>query len=390
MKDQLNVLGIMNGTSIDGVDFVLCKIRRKPFSCTLVAHEHLEFSRELADDLRAAAQHKLHVDSLALLHHQLGRFYAESVLRVSKKEKWKIDLVGVHGQTVFHAPPHATLQIGESSYLQVALGVPVVSDFRALDLALGGQGAPIASLFHREVLVPLARKKYGASKSISARASGKTVKGSSRAPLSVAVQNLGGIANVSYFDGKHALAFDSGPANMLVDLAMKKFSNGAKGFDFGGEFAARGIAVPEVLNQWMKHEYLAQKPPKSCGREQFGEAFFAGAVKDLARFSNEDAVATLTEFTAASVAESYLKFLPHIPSVTVLCGGGAKKSFLRARLQFRLAESRVVTTDDLGWPVDAIEGAAFALLAAYRAWGLPSNIPATTGARRSASLGKIS
>lgn len=371
VKNSLRVLGIMNGTSIDGVDLVLCRISKKPFKCALLEQLHFDFSRELQTQLRLAAKHELKVDALALLHHDLGRFYAEIVKWAVSSKKWKVDLIGVHGQTVFHAPSKATLQIGEPSYLRVEVGVPVVSDFRTLDFALGGQGAPIASLFHREVLAPLVAKKLKLPKK------------------PIAIQNLGGIGNVTYVHEKKIFAFDTGPANMLIDLAMQTLTNGAQTYDLNGTFASEGIPAPGMASRWLSHPYFSKEPPKSCGREEFGEVFLQQALAELRGQSKQDIIATLTEFTAVSIAESYLKHLPKLPSAIVLCGGGAKNKYLISRIQFHIPSAAVLTSDDLGWPSDSIEGAAFALLAAYRVWNLPSNIPATTGAKKAASLGKV-
>lgn len=366
MKSTLNVVGIMNGTSIDGADFVLCKISRSNSKvspkCQLLGSAHIQFSLELTQKLRSATQHRLKVDELALLHHDLGRFYAESLLIIKKRKKWKIDLIGVHGQTVFHAAPQATLQIGEASYLRAAIGVPVVCDFRPMDIAFGGQGAPLATLFHRDVL----------SKCFESP---------------VAVQNLGGIANVSYFDGKKISAFDTGPANMLIDMAARRFFG--EDFDRNGDIAARGVPKANVILKWLTHPYFSQKPPKSCGREEFGELFLEQALKDLGGCTNEDKIATLTEFTARSLADAYSRFFKKLPKVIILCGGGAKNTWLKGRIQFLLPKSCVITSEDAAWPVETIEGAAFALLAAYRVWEIPSNIPETTGAKSRAVLGKL-
>lgn len=374
----MNVLGIMNGTSIDGVDLVLCRISRTPLTCKLLGHMSFEFPLALQNELRLAAKHELQVDRLAKVHHGLGRFYSEICAKAVRTKKWKIDLVGLHGQTVFHAPPEATLQIGEAAYLRASLNVPVVSDFRVLDLALGGQAAPLATLFHQKILAPLTLKKF------------KVKSGP------VAIQNLGGIGNVSFFSGKKLLAFDTGPANMLIDLAVSHLTQKQMLYDKNGTTASKGLPVVGLVSKWLKHPYFNRKPPKSCGREEFGESFLVGALGDLeahtylnSKQKLSDSLATLTEFTAVSIADSYSKFLPTLPFATLLCGGGAKNLYLKSRIQYHLPKSHVITTDDLGWPAETIEGAAFALLAAFRVWGLPSNLPETTGAKRAQPLGKV-
>jgi anhydro-N-acetylmuramic acid kinase len=375
MTKNLSVLGVMSGTSVDGVDFVLCRVSlvgRSQVKIRYVGQAHSAFPTDLEQMLRRAVLQDLKVDELSLLHHHLGRFYAKEVMRHKTTHRWKIDLVGLHGQTVFHQAPDATLQIGEPSYLAQQLKKPVVSDFRVADLAAGGQAAPLAPLFHQVAFGDLAKK------------------------AAVAVQNLGGIGNVTYLPkaGKQnkVIAFDTGPASMLIDLAVNKFSSGKKRYDEGGRWAASGLANPTVVKEWMKHLYFAQKPPKSCGREQFGEVFFNQALQDLSQLGvhkPEDRICCFTELTAESIADSYRRLLPSVPATIVLCGGGAHNDYLRQRLQYHLPESRVCTSEDYGWPVSAIEGAAFALLAARRVWEIESDTRTITGARTKIILGKI-
>lgn len=368
---SMRVLGIMNGTSLDGVDFVLCKIQKAPLKLTFLKQTQTKFPKALRARLLKAAQHKSTVDELSLLHHDLGRFYATAVRKLKLKGA---DLAGVHGQTVFHQAPNATLQIGEASYLSAEMHKPVVADFRVADLALGGQGAPLATIVHAALFQKLISKQ------------------------SVAVQNLGGIGNVSYFQKgsiknlahvkpKKVLSFDTGPANMLIDLAVKRLLGQQQ--DTNGKAASKGTPDLKVIAKWMKHAYLKKTPPKSCGREEFGEVFFNRALRDLKKHSKADKIATFTEFTAMTIANSYKRFLPDIPKSVFLCGGGANNSYLKSRIQFHLPDSKILTTKDAGWPVSAIEGAAFALMAALRVWDVPAHLPTTTGASRSALLGKI-
>lgn len=370
----ITVLGIMSGTSLDGVDFVLCRIQCTPLKLTYISEFHSKFPRSLRARLLRAAQHKSTVDELAILHHDLGRFYAREVKRHPGLKRRRIDLAGLHGQTVFHQPPAATLQIGEPSYLAAALGAPVVADFRVADLALHGQGAPLATILHAALFQKLIAKE------------------------SVAVHNLGGISNVSYFqrgsikDLKHSgsrkvLSFDTGPANMLIDLTAQRLLK--KSHDHNGRVAAAGTPNGYALAKWMKHPYFKKQPPKSCGREEFGEIFYHKALNDLRGSSPQDKLATFTEFTALSIAYTYKRFLPELPAKVYLCGGGAKNPFLISRIQHHLAESEILTTEDASWPVSSIEGAAFALMAALRFWGIPPHLPVTTGADRPALLGKI-
>lgn len=362
-KKQLTVLGIMNGTSIDGVDFVWTRIRRtgSRVHVDYRGEKSFSFPPSLHKKLLQATNHELKVDQLALLHHELGRFYAKCFRQLKSAQK-QIDLIGVHGQTVFHQAPESTLQIGENSYLSAAAEVPVIGDFRTADIALGGQGAPIATLFHYLVL--------GRGRNLS-------------------VHNLGGISNLSLISDKGVeMAFDTGPANMLMDLCVQKKTAGRTKFDRDGKIASRGKADLDLVEKMLRHPYFKKSPPKSCGREEFGGRFlkkyFSGH-----RLSFEDQMATLLEMTAWSIVLSYKKFVKRLPPQIIFCGGGARNKALLKRVQELLPESKVRTSEEIGWPVSSIEGGAFALLAAFRVWNLPSNLPRTTGASRRAVLGKI-
>jgi anhydro-N-acetylmuramic acid kinase len=368
-KKELRIVGIMNGTSLDGIDYVYCKVKNgsKP-QISFLGQEHFPFPEDLRNQLAKAANHQLNVAGLSDLHHELGRLYASQFKKILTKHKWKVDVIGLHGQTVYHAPPKATLQIGEPSYLSSQFELPVISDFRTADLAVGGQGAPIASLFHRVVF-------------------------QSRFPKqNISVHNLGGISNLSFINKKGDVekAFDTGPANMLMDLFISKISKGEVLYDEEGVFSSRGLALQSLVEDCLaKDPYFQQKPPKSCGREQYGDNFLQKFDEKMGPLIPEDKMATLTELTARSIAQAYQEYCPDVPQAVILCGGGALNTYLHKRIQYHLPESQVMTTEDFGWPVDSIEGAAFALLAAYRVWEKPSNLPKTTGARKEVKLGKI-
>lgn len=369
-KKVLRIVGIMNGTSIDGIDFVLCDVIRKnkDVSIRFVDQAAVSFDAEIQKNLRLACQNNLAVEDLATLHHDLGRVYRDQLKKISKQKKWSFEAIGLHGQTVFHAPPKATLQIGEASYLSETFQVPVISDFRVADLALKGQGAPIASLFHQIVYHRLMDHKR------------------------ISLHNLGGISNLSLINSKGVVekAFDTGPANMLIDLLIQKNTSGEFKYDKNGQWASRGIPAQTVVDHFLESDqYFTKAPPKSCGREQFGEGFLSLMLKQMKNLNDEDRLATVTELTARSVASAYQKFSAKLPSCIILCGGGAKNIYLKKRIQYHLPKVDVVTTENFGWPVSAVEGAAFALLAAYKIWGLPSNLPKTTGAKKSVPLGKV-
>jgi anhydro-N-acetylmuramic acid kinase len=368
MKKRL-VLGIMSGTSIDGVDYALCEISDR--SIVLVEFWSAKFPAALQKTLHAAARGELPSHELAQAHHDLGRFYASCAVRPGGKRP---HLAGLHGQTVFHNPSArtpATLQLGEPAYLAERLRAPVVSNFRAADIAAGGQGAPLATLFHEFVFAQ--RGEH------------------------ICVNNLGGISNVTSLDWRkgsrpRVIAFDTGPANVLIDLAMRFFTGGKISMDKGGRWAAKGKPDENILPRWLNHKYFRQKPPKSTGRELFGEPFFAAALKDMKGLSPFDCIATLTEFTARSLALNYKLHLPAPPSRIVLAGGGASNPSLTAAIERQLAsyKTHISTSQSLGWPVQAIEPAAFALLADLRMRHQPGNLPQTTGARRAVLLGQVS
>jgi anhydro-N-acetylmuramic acid kinase len=307
---------------------------------------------------------------LGQLHHDLGRLYSEQ----AKLLRPHPSLVGLHGQTVFHNPDPrtpATLQIGEPAYLARSLGVPVINNFRAADIAAGGQGAPLATLFHRVVFA-----KKGAH---------------------VCVNNLGGISNVTSLDWRQGcepqiVAFDTGPANVLMDLAARRLTGNRRSCDIDGSWARRGKVHERLLHEWLRHPYFKQSPPKSTGRELFGERFWEATWPTIrrAKLSNHDLLATLVEFTARSIATSYEAHLPSIPGKVILCGGGAKNPILLTRLTAALPTTTlVIPSDRVGWPADAIESAAFALLAYYRWRRKPGNLPATTGAKQAVLSGQI-
>lgn len=364
MRVDKKVLGIMSGTSIDGADYVLVRINSKQkLKVQFLQMQSFRFPKALKKALSLAAQHQLKTDALALLHHELGRFYARCFKKLPLPMR-QVDLIGLHGQTVFHQAPQATLQIGEPSYLAEASKAPVIADFRVADLALGGQGAPIATLFHDQVF-----------------ASQKAT---------VAIHNLGGISNLSLLSkGQVLQSFDTGPANMLLDICMRKHTRGKKHFDRNGSVARHGLVDHGLVEKMLRHPYFRKRAPKSCGREEFGEHFYTKFFSSRKFTKLEDRMATLVEFTALSIAHAYKRHVAKVPTDIVFCGGGALNSFLIERIQFHLPKIHIKTCEDHGWPVSSIEGAAFALLAYFRVMEWPSNYPQTTGAKRATSLGKI-
>jgi anhydro-N-acetylmuramic acid kinase len=357
----MRVLGIMSGTSIDSVDYAVCNIA-SPSDVRFLDHWSAPFPKKLKDQLHRAARNESTTYALGDLHHDLGRFYAKAA------GKPPVDLVGLHGQTVFHNPARATLQLGEPAYLAAQLRVPVVSNFRAADIAAGGQGAPLATIFHRHVFAQRGRH--------------------------IAVNNLGGISNVTSLDWRtdqepRVLAFDTGPANVLLDMATRRFFN--KQYDRNGALARRGTISNQHLDRWLKKPYFHKSPPKSTGRELFGEPFFNDALK--LNLPPHDLLATFTELTARSLALNYKLHLSSLPDSVILAGGGSQNTFLIERITAALSELNpnitVQTTAAHGWDPQVIEASAFALLAWLTFHNQPGNLPATTGARSPSILGQL-
>jgi len=317
---------------------------------------------------------------LARLNWRLGLAYADAILSTRKKQQ--IDLIGCHGQTLYHQPRAArytgssfpcTWQAGEASVIAGASGVPVVSNFRPADIAAGGQGAPLVPLLDYVLFAHAKRARV--------------------------LQNIGGIANLTAIPAgastQEVLAFDTGPGNMILDwLAQELFG---RAYDRNGALAASGSVIMPVLKQALAHPYFRIKPPRTAGREQFGREYAAKFLKECRRHSTrgEDAMATATALTAESIAASYRRFvLPRVrkqPVDFIVSGGGARNGTLMAMLQARLAPlgCELAVSDNFGLPSEAKEAAAFALLAWHTWHRLPGNVPAATGAMRPAILGQV-
>jgi anhydro-N-acetylmuramic acid kinase len=311
----------------------------------------------------------------------IGEVFAESVIKLCKKSGIglrTIDLIGSHGQTIYHNPKGtrfgkkiicSTLQIGEPSIIAQRTGITTVADFRPRDMAASGQGAP---------LVPFADYFLFRDKRRSR-----------------AVQNIGGIANVTYLpagcEARDIIAFDTGPGNMIIDAIVSIISRGRQRFDRGGRIAARGTVDKTILNDMLKHPFFNQRPPKSTGREEFGSRYCDLLYRKLAKKSipAENIIATVTAFTAESIVMAYRKFLPRIPDEVILCGGGAHNKTLVKMLQRELGKSKILFSDDYGINGDAKEAISFAILAYATVKGVANNVPSATGAKQQAVLGKI-
>ena len=396
MIRSMVVAGVMSGTSADGVDVAVCRIsparvKGETPVVKLLRHVGVAYPKNVkAAVLGAMDADAISVAELARLNWRLGEVYADAVEKAQSSLGVKIGLVGCHGQTVYHQGSterylgkalKATWQMGEAAVIAERLRVPVISDFRPADIAAGGQGAP---------LVPML--DYCRFRS---------------AKVSRVLLNLGGIGNLTAIpagariDG--VMAFDTGPGNMVIDACMRRLYE--REFDKGGLVARSGRVLKDVVENILKERYFSALPPKSCGREQFGEAFvsrFIAMCRKAGRRGNrdEDVVATGTALTVASVVDAYRRFVwghvgqaaPLSPVEFVVAGGGTKNDVLMGMLREGLEPLKVKVRmmEELGVPAQAKEAAAFALLA-WLSWnGLPGNVPAATGAKGAVVLGKVS
>ena len=354
------VLGLMSGTSADGVDAVAVEVDPRGFEggrpfLGLLGHRASPYPDALRAEVLAAASNRLDPAGLCILQRRLGDHHARAAADLCADLDLTPDLAALHGQTVQHHPAEgATLQLADPYVLAEALGCPVVWDLRRRDLALGGQGAP---------LVPLPERWL-------------------RGPEPWLALNLGGIANLAYWDGTHTQAWDAGPGMSLLDLAARRWLGHA--FDPGGA-AATGTVHSRLLDRWMGHPYFQAPPPKSTGREVFGEAWLEAEAEDLEALPLADRLATLAAFSAEAVAREMTRLGPLAPGTRgLVSGGGALHGRLRAELAARLP---LPLTDDDAFPSGAREAVSWALLGAASALGLPGNLPEVTGASRPAALG---
>jgi len=381
----LTVAGLMSGTSADGIDVAIVRIapgRLQP-RLTLLAHEGFRYPAALRRAVLAAMNARsTSTAELARLNWRLSLAYAEAVNAAGAKHKIPLDLIGCHGQTLYHQPAvelytgtrfSCTWQAGEPAVLAQLTGVPVVSNFRPADMAAGGQGAPLVPLLDAVLFTHPRRGRV--------------------------LQNIGGIANFTAIPAaakqEEILAFDSGPGNMVIDwLTQELFS---KPFDRNGDFAAQGTILKSVLAEALKIPYFRQKPPRTAGREQFGREYSARLLASCRRVSKkpEDALATATALTAETIVSAYRRFalrgMKGLPVDYIVSGGGAFNRTLMAMLSRRLTPlgCELATSDDFGLPSAAKEAAAFALLA-WQTWNRrPGNVPSATGATRPVLLGQV-
>jgi anhydro-N-acetylmuramic acid kinase len=382
----MRVLGMMSGTSADGIDVALARISGAPpaISAKFEGHHHVRFPAKVRDAiLRLANGASTTTAEISQLNVLLGEEFARAAIAAYKR--WRvplreISLIGSHGQTIFHQGVPAaflgrrvasTLQIGEPSVIAERTGVTTIGDFRPADMAAGGQGAPLVPfvdyLLYRDPRI-------------------------GRVAL-----NIGGIANLTVIPAgaraDQVFAFDTGPGNMIVDAIVEITTRGRHRYDRDARFALRGKTVSPVLDRLLGDVYLRKSPPKTAGREQFGRAY---AEKVLAwgkrhRATTEDLVRTATVSTTLSIADALRRFV--LPRARVdeliVAGGGARNPLLMAQLAAALPEIEIVPASEFGIPAEAKEAFAFALLAYEAYHGRANNLPSATGARHPAVMGKL-
>ena len=385
-KKAMIVAGVMSGTSADGIDVALVRMEARSHGFELLGHAEYPYPKKVRAAVLAAMNAlQASVADLSRLNFLLGELYAEAVLATERQLRVKVDLVGCHGQTLYHqGEPQpflgrnlaATWQTGEGAIVAARVGAPVVSDFRPADMASGGKGAPLVPfldyMLFRDVRV------------------GRIV------------QNIGGIANLTAIPAGAApegvFAFDTGPGNMVIDAVTDKLFG--QPFDRSGKIAASGKVLEKVINNFLQRAFFKKQPPKTAGREEFGREFVREFLLGCKGHRKQDVVATATALTANSIADAVRRFVIRNSNSArkpafhemILSGGGAKNAALVTMLTSQLAPLglRLRFSDEFGLPSAAKEAVAFAVLA-HETWHRrASNIPSATGARRAVVLGKIS
>ena len=380
------VAGVMSGTSADGINVALVRLLGRGFRTRLELLEHAEypFPPAVRRTILSFMNGRASVGELARLNFLLGGLYSDAILSTSRKARIAVELVGCHGQTLYHqGEPESflgrklavTWQTGESAVVAARVEVPVVADFRPADMAVGGKGAPLVPFLDYVLYRHRRRGRI--------------------------LQNIGGIANLTAIPARSApqdvIAFDTGPGNMVIDAVTDRLLG--RPFDRNGRIAAKGRVLERVVDEILAGPFFRRKPPKTAGREEFGREFATAFARLCGKVAKEDVVATATALTAQSIAFAIRSFLPGMKLLNrrglpykdfIVSGGGSKNPTLMQMFAEALPGLRLQTTDDYGLPAEAKEAAAFALLA-YQTWRhLPSNIPSATGAQKPAMLGKVS
>jgi anhydro-N-acetylmuramic acid kinase len=384
MKESRLVAGLMTGTSLDGVDTALVEIVGSGLFTRVKLRKFVSvpFESAVREELLKVASGKLiSSQTVSQLNFLLGILYSEAVSKLCREARvdvTQLDLIGSHGQTIFHqSEPSSfcgrqiasTLQIGEASFLAEKTGATIISAFRPRDMAAGGKGAPLIPY----VDYLLFRDQR----------------------LGRVLLNIGGIANITSIPAAAKMsqvkAFDTGPGNMVMDALVRRFTHGERKFDARGDMARSGSVIPDLLDHLLAMGYFSRRPPKTAGREQFGESFAATLLERAILHKVEDVVRTAAEVTVCSIATAIESFVipeAHIDQL-IVSGGGARNEFLVARLRALLPQLEVLYSGDLGIPADAKEAIGFAILANETFDLHAGNVPSATGAHHPVVLGKV-
>lgn len=371
-------VGLMSGTSLDGIDAVLCDICGSGNTTRIKQLEFttLPLSSEIKEKIKRCCNNQATVAQVCSLNFELGELFAEAVQSVCKQygvKTTQLGFIASHGQTIYHIPRKtsdyaaSTLQIGESAVIAQRCGCPCIANFRVKDMAAGGEGAPLVP-FSEYILY-------------------------SKKDEAVALQNIGGIGNVTVLPANGSIddvfAFDTGPGNMVIDEAMQCLFNLA--YDDNGTIASKGKLIEPLMEQLKKDSYLSLVPPKTTGREVYGSNYTHQLLNQYNTCNPEDIIATLTWFTAYSIAENYRRFIldKHDVKKVILGGGGAHNASLRHFLANELPGIAVLTQEDLGYSSDAKEAIAFVILGNETLHHQFSNVPKATGAKQKVILGNV-
>jgi anhydro-N-acetylmuramic acid kinase len=356
----LRVAGIMSGTSLDGIDVAVVDIRGRRIET--VAFRSTPYPETVRSRILAVSDATTTTGAIARLHFELGERYARAVIETCRRARLPLDsieLIGCHGQTIYHESGVCTLQIGEASVIAERTGIPVVSDFRPADIAAGGKGAPLVPYVDYLLFRHPRRARVAL--------------------------NIGGIANITAIPAM--IAFDTGPGNMVMDALVREYTGGKRNYDRDGRIATEGAVNEKLLDDLLRDPYYRRKPPKTAGREQYGAEFVARLKRT--KLPLPDLIATATVLTAATVAIGILGFARIAAGELIVSGGGAHNPQIMGHLAAFLPGWSIATSADYGINVDAKEAIAFAVLA-HETWRRrPSNLPSATGAKHPAVLGKL-
>jgi len=384
-KDEKLALGLMSGTSADGISTIIVKLKGNwtETKFKIIHYRTKKYPEKIRKEIFKIFQPETgKVDNICMMNFVLGEIFAEAALETIDEaglKRTEIDFIASHGQTIHHMPKmkkiytymaRSTLQIGEPSIIAERTGILTIADFRPRDIAAGGEGAPISA--YADYILFRSKTK------------------------SRAVQNIGGIANVTCIPRNSKpegiIAFDTGPGNMMIDGIIEYLTRGKMTFDENGKIAARGKVNCKLFEYLMEHPYLKRKPPKTTGRREFGRKYIIKVVKraEKMNLNLEDILATITKYTAKTIAESYRRYLPEIPDETIIGGGGSHNKTLMKMLEEEIGdETRIFRHEDFGIPAQAKEPLILTILANEAIHGHFNNIPSATGAKRKVLMGKI-